>query len=256
MRSLTRSMPAVVAFWLGMVLVGSGQDFRIETELFLNDEKEPFQETLTVFTEGRIWDFLRQGDQEITLFDRDRNRLVLMDPKRKMKTELTMDAILSFAAQMKAEFNETQREFLLDENIEAVTDEQGWLTLANDRISYRVELTEPKEKSVVLEYQQFADWYARLNAMRGNLPPFMRIKVNAEVAKRGMIPKVIERTVIDKRGLSEKKLVVRSRHLANWRLSNSDRKQVDLAGDYLASFPTVSFREYMQLPEIAQNDEH
>ncbi len=48
---------------------------------------------------------------------------------------------------------------------------------------------------------------------------------------------------------------MRSQHLANWRLSQTDRKQIDRAGTYLADFAEVSFREYVQLPdEIAAGE--
>ncbi len=264
MRSVTRATATIVfSFLLYLAGPSFAQEFRIETDVFLDDQKEPQVETLTIFTEGVVYDFLLTGVEEITLFDRERNRLVLMDTKRKVKTELTMDSMLSFVAQMKSQLNDAQREFLLGEDKEAVTDDDGWLKLANDRVTYRAEGIEPKEKSAVLEYQQFADWYARLNAMRGNLPPFLRIRMNSEIAKRGLIPKTIERTmVLDTRGLTDKRQVLRSQHLANWRLSNTDRKQIDRAGTYLATYPTVTFREYMQLPgdepsdgRTAKNDE-
>ncbi len=257
MRPVTRATATTVFLFLCAVAAPSlAQEFRIATEVFLDDLKDPQVETLTIFTDGIVYDFLLTGVEEITLFDRHRDRLVLMDTKRKVKTELTTDSILSFVAQMKSQLNDTQREFLLGEDMDAVTDEDGWLKLANQRVTYRAEGIEPKEKSAVLEYQQFADWYARLNAMRGSLPPFLRIQLNSEIAKRGLIPKTIERiTVLDKRGLAEKKQSLRSQHLANWRLSDTDRKQIDRAGTYLATYPTVTFREYMQLPDVAQRDE-
>ena len=46
-----------------------------------------------------------------------------------------------------------------------------------------------------------------------------------------------------------KRQTVRSQHLANWRLSNTDRKGIDRVGTYLSTFPTVTFREYLALPE-------
>ncbi len=230
---------------------GFAQEFRIETDVFVDDEKEPVVETLTIFANGVVYDFLLTDVQEITLFDRARNRLVLMDTKRKVKTELTMDSIVGFIAQMRAQLTDDQREFLLSGTAEAVTDEDDWLKLANDRVTYRAECIKPKEEAAVMEYQEFADWYARLNAMRGNLPPFLRVHLNAEIAKRGLIPKTIERTISDKNVLNDTKRVVRSQHLANWRLSNTDRKWIDQAGANMATFPTVTFREYIQLPVAA-----
>ncbi len=257
-------VPLVLAAALGFCWLsatpGVAQDFRIDTDIFVDDEKEPVFETLTIFTNGLVYDFLLTGVKEITLLDRDRDRLVLMDPERKIKTELTMETIIQFVAQMKSQMNEQQRKDVLSDTAEAVTDEDGWLKLGNERVIYRAECIKPKEKSTALEYQEFADWYARLNTMRGNLPPFLRIRLNSEIAKLGLIPKTVERTITDKKLLSKKTHTVRSRHLANWRLSNTDRKMLDRADTYLTSFPTVSFREYFHLHSVAvkenQRDRH
>ena len=230
----------------------AGEEFRLETDVFVDGGKEPAVQTLTIFSEGVVYDFLFTGVEEITVFDRDRNRLVLLDTKRKVKTELTLDSILTYVAQMKAHLSEGNQEFLLGEEMKATKDEEGWLSLTNGQVTYRAEGVTPKSKEAAVEYQQFADWYARLNAMRrGNSPPFARIQLNSELASRGLIPKTIERTIVQKRGLQEKKQTLRSQHLANWRLSQTDRKQIDRAGTCLADFADVSFRDYVQLPEVA-----
>lgn len=241
---------ALISGWYGAT-PGIAEEFRIETDVFVDDEKEPRVETLTIFDNGVVYDFLLTDVEEITLFDRERNRLVLMDTKRKVKTVLSMAAMTAFTAQLKAQLNPQQRKFLLNEAGDATKDEEGWLVLANERVVYRAECIKPKIASAVMEYQQFADWYARLNAMRGNLPPFLRIHLNSEIAKTGCIPKTIERTIFDKTFMKEKKQVVRSQHLANWRLCNTDRKWIDRAGTNLATFPEVTFGEYIQLPMAA-----
>ena len=141
-----------------------------------------------------------------------------MDSKRKVKTELTMDAIVAFVAEMKAHMNDEQRKSLLGDGAEVTVDEgDGALVLSNDRVTYRAEGMVPADKAAVLQYQEFADWYARLNALRGNLPPFLRIQLNAAIAQRGLIPKTIERTIAEKSLVGGKRQTVRSQHLANWR---------------------------------------
>ncbi|MGM0486271.1 MAG: hypothetical protein ACQESR_05860 [Planctomycetota bacterium] len=239
--------------WFGAT-PGVAREFRIETDVFVGKGKEPVSETLTIFSDGVVYDFLLTGVEEITLFDRDRNRLVLIDTQRKVKTVLTMDDIVTFVAKMKAQLADKQEGFLVSGSGDAVIEDDGWLKLANGRVAYRAKCVKPKEKATALEYQEFADWYARLNAMRGNLPPFLRIHLNSEIAKRGLIPKTIERTIHAQGALSNKKQVVRSRHLANWRLSKTDRKRIDRAGTYLTTFPSVPFREYIRLPVAAGNN--
>ena len=232
---------------------GRAQEFRMETDVFVEDAKEPVGETLTIFSNGLVYDFLLTGIEEITLFDRKRSRLVLMDTQRKVKTVLTMEDIVTFVANMKAQLSDDQRGYLVSEANSAVIEEDGWLKVATERVVYRAECIKPRDKSTALEYQEFADWYARLNAMRGSFPPFLRIHLNSEIAKRGLIPKTIERTVHDDNILTGRKQVVRSHHLANWRLSKTDRKRIDTAGTYLTTYPTVTLREYLRLP-MASSD--
>ncbi len=242
----TRMWASLFVF-MAVVVTAQAEDFRIDTEIFLDDQKEPVFETLTIFHRGVVYDFLRTGVEEVTLFDRERQRLVLMDTRRQVKTVLPMDSIISSMAELKVQLSSEHGKFLLGESAELGEDEQGWIKLANERITYRAKCIPPDDKTAALEYQEFADWYARLNAMRPhNLPPFLRIKLNSEIAKKGLMPKTVERTIAENRMLSSKQQVVRSEHLANWRLSHSDRRLIDRANAALANFREVSFREYVQ----------
>ena len=231
--------------------VTRGQEFRVETDVFVDPEKEPVVETLTIFSNGIVYDFLLSGVEEITFFDREKKRLVLMDTKREVKTELTTDSILSFIAQMKAHMVDSRPQFLVGKAAQVHDGDDGWLELSNDRVTYRVKGVSPKEDDAARQFQQFADWYARLNAMRHNLPPFFRIHLNSVLASKGLIPKTIERTIVSKRGLTETKQTLRSRHLTNWRLSVTDRRMIDRAATNLATYRTISFRDYVQLPAVA-----
>jgi hypothetical protein len=249
-----RSIPVFVAP-LALLVALSGnagaEEFRIETDVFVDEETKPVVETLTIFSDGIVYDFLQSGVEEITLFDRQRKRLVLMDTQRRVKTELSTDSILGFVAQMQAHLNEAQRAFLLAEQLEVKTEDPETITLSNDRVAYHAKGQSPTRHQAAMEYQQFADWYARLNAMRiGNLPPFARIRLNDELAKRNLIPVSIQRTVTRKHGLKEITQTLHSQHEINWRLSVPDRRLIDKAGTCMAAFPTVSFREYLQLPEV------
>lgn len=231
---------------------GWAGEFRMETDVFLDDGKDPVVETLTIFSAGVAYDFLLTGVEEITVFDPSRQRLVLLDTQRKVKTELTFDSLAQYVAQMKVQLSESKQDALLAEQLEVQSDEAGWLTLTTGELTYRAEGATPKFAEAAAQYQHFADWYARLNAMReGNPPPFARIRLNAELASRGLVPQTIERKILQKRGLQQKSQTLRSQHLANWRLSQTDRKQIDRAGTYLVSFTGVPFREYLRLPAAA-----
>ena len=225
-------------------------DFRIDTDVFAGDSREPFAQSVTVFFGGMVYDFPLMGTQETTVFDPARGRIVLLDAQRKVKTTLSTHELLEYTAALKVKL--TQMGGLLadaaDEQLERETGSDGeWFTLRNRSVSYRAKGVEPRFGHAVVQYQQFADWYARLNATRpGSMPPFIRIELNRVLVENGLIPEEVELTVAPERGLMSRATTMRSRHLPYWRLSNTDRQRIETAGTQIAKFTTVSFQEYRQ----------
>ena len=90
----------------GLVSPVAGDDFRVETEIFVGREKEPAVENVTIFAGGRVYDFLipavEEGEKaeirEITVFDPERGVVDLLDVKRKLRTTVTTDQMLRFTS--------------------------------------------------------------------------------------------------------------------------------------------------------------
>jgi hypothetical protein len=231
---------------LASALPAAAQEFRIDTELFVGKEREPAAETLTLFSGGLIYDFLLTKPEEITLFDPLRGRFTLLDPVRKIRSGVATqevleymlaleshavaakDPLFSFAA--KPAFTPNVEEY--EENGQKLVR----LTLTGKPLEYVAVARKPERPEAVRAVRSFSDWFARLNAMRGNLPPGARMELNKSLAERDLIPLEITRTIGGK--------VVRSRHLVTWTLSGEDRKRIERAGTYLAEFQPVSFDEY------------
>jgi len=227
----------------------AGEVFRMETEVFVADEPKPVVEYLTLFTESTIYDFRVTKPEEMTVFDLQRNRIVVLDPTSKRKTTISTDEILQFTAAIKAEVNESNPIFFAAAHpqLESTADDDGsWLTLSSKHLTYRVKGAKPKHASATRRYQEFADWSARLSAMRlGNLPPFARIELNKVAAERGWVPEEVER-VVNPAKLGQRKQEVHSTHLVNWTLSEDDRKKIEKVGDHLASCREVSISEFRE----------
>jgi hypothetical protein len=234
---------------------GQTDDFRIDTDVFLGDAKEPFAQSVTIFTAGLVYDFPLIGPKEITVFDASRGRFVLLDSDRQVKTTLSTQDLLEFTAAMKVHANKMGGVFAEAAGTQferKVQDDDDKIMLSTGLLTYRVKGVEPKWEAASRSFQEFADWYARLNATRpGSLPPFARIEVNRTLASQGLIPEEVELTVMPQNRLLGRRLVIRSRHLPYWRLSNTDRKRIDTAGTYMAKFDAVSFREYGLANQVA-----
>lgn len=244
---------AIACLWL----MGAGpadcsvawaQSFRMETDVFVGAGREPAVQYLTLFTADAVYDFRLSEPEEITLVDVKRNRLVLLDPTRKMKSTLSTDDVLQFSAALKTQLvtaSDPIFNFATNPSFETSFDEQTeWLTLSSKQLTYRVKGSRPKLAEAVGRYHEFADWSARLNTMRpGNLPPFARIAANKAIADRGWLPEEVERVVVPTK-FGQRKLEMKTRHLVNWILSETDKKRIDRVGDLLATLPETSIHVY------------
>lgn len=225
-----------------------GEEFRVETDVFLGGEKEPIARNLTLFVDGLVYDFPLIGPQQATVFDADRGRFVILDVERKLKTTVTTQRLLEFSAAIRLHAEDLKGVFAFAAHPKFAEDfsqaEQS-LVLASESLTYRAKVGEPKSKAASQQFQHFADWYARLNSMRpGSLPPFARIELNKAIGDRGVIPEEIALTIEPGNRFTGKKLEMKSRHLFNWRLSNTDRKRISEAGDQMASFQAVAAEEF------------
>lgn len=255
--------------------VARGEDFRVDTDVFVGASKEPVAEVLTIFQAGRVWDFQltkpdaqpakagpqRAQTEEITLFEPQRGMLTLIDGGRRVRVSLTTNELLNaaidlqtavtqqknpnpiFLAASKPVFDVTSEEF--EENGNKFTR----LNFAGRPIQYTVTGQVAKHPAAATEYRYFSDWSARLSSLRpGNLPAGARLEVNDALAKKDLIPKevhrVIHETALTRVGYVPKKIEVRSQHLVVWALSQEDHKRIDRAGDLLANSKPVSFEEF------------
>lgn len=230
------------------------QEFRIETEVFEADKKAPVAESLTLFSGDIVYDFVLGEREEITIFDIQRRRIVLLNPAQKIKAELSFVDLLEFCSAIKTRATGENVEALFSPQFEQSFDEErGLLTLASEQLTYTAKGLATKQPEAAIRFQQFADWYARLNGMRpGNLPPFGRIELNKALAERQLIPQEVTRVVVLDRPVADRKMQARSHHVVTWLISGTDRKRIETAGSYLTNFRQVLLKEYWQLEGLAR----
>jgi hypothetical protein len=247
---------AFIACAVAMPTTALAQDFRVDTELFENQAKEPFLQTLTIFAAGTIYDFRLTEPAETTVFDPRRGRFTLLDESRQVQASVTTQELLDFSLALETHAaQEKDRLFafcavpkfeITDKAIERNGQSLSELRLSAKPLVYVAVGQNPQKADVVKAYRQFTDWCARLNATRpGNLPSGARLALNQALAERELIPLEITRT-IPASGPLGKKLEIRSEHRANWILGGEDQKRIARAGDMLATFQTVSYVEYCQ----------
>src|SRR6476646_3368983 len=178
-----------VAGWLvwlagataGLPAIAEGQEFRVDTELFRNQEKEPFLQTLTIFADGAVYDFQLTEPAETTVFDSRRGQFTLLDESRRARSTVTTQELLDFSLALETHAAQQSNRLLAfcatpNFEISENTVEQNGQTLTELRLSskpliYVVRAQKPSRPEAVKMYRHFADWCARLNATRPPNPP-------------------------------------------------------------------------------------
>ena len=164
----------------GRVGPAHGEDFRVDNAVYAGDQKEPSAESTTIFHDGVVYDFMKTP-AETVVFDKTAGRFELLNLPRRTRTELTTAEVTAFLDQLQtlaAKSKDPLVRFLAEPKFEEhFADAAGELTLSSPLVNYRLVLSPESEPSVVEQYHEFCDWYARLNALLvpGSRPPFGRL---------------------------------------------------------------------------------
>ena len=259
---------ALTAFVLAQTLVSNSnaQDFRIETEIFQGTSNDPISENLTLFSGNLILDFMLPTDRtrfpdEIVIYISDERKFVLLDTRRRIKTELLEGQVLQLLASLQSSTIATEdNDFLFNPEFEEAYDNSsGLLTLQSERITYEVRGKRPKEDSMLHRYYEFIGQFARLNATDPKrMPPFARLKLNAALQKYGFIPDEVRLTLIPSLADNSNPIVLKTTHNVITELSEKDEKRIASAKRYWMEFKDVSlgiFRNYEKTALLPQNTE-
>ncbi|MBL9164712.1 MAG: hypothetical protein JNL18_18430 [Planctomycetaceae bacterium] len=243
---------AIVAPWLLQVAANSpvamGQEFRIETEVYVGEEPEPVSHTVTLFEKAAVYEFM-DNPQQIIVYRQGQEgksgQFILLDTVRERRTDVEVDRVEKLMHKMTdwaAEHKDPLLKFAAKPTFEESFDaETGSLTLANKEWTYRAATIKAEDTAKLNRYREFTDRYAELSAMMFNSPPpGPRLALDAAFARHGVVPVEIKRTL----GGDEKN-VVKATHMFYWQLSREDRRRLDEAQAHLANFKKVDNEQFI-----------
>lgn len=234
------------------------EGFRVENQVFTEDEEEPTTQSTTIFYEDLVYDYL-ETPKEITVFDRTAGRIILLDPVRKIRTDLTSRDLKLLSEQLRGWASRQPDEFLrfsAEPNFKEEYDSStGGLQLDSPWLTYQVDTVEPARSEILRLYLEFCDWYCLLNTRlnSGSRPPFPRIHLNRALERLGRMPQEVHlmvRPQADK--FLGEKMSARSEHRVIPHLVESDRARVAQTDQFMAMFRSLPFKEYQARIEPAQ----
>lgn len=236
------------------------QDFRIETEVYQGDSTDPISENLTLFSGNLILDFMLPTDrtrfpEEIVIYLSREKKFVLLDTRRKVKTELIEGEVLKIlAALQSSNITDETNQFLFHPIFDERFDQSsGVLTMESEQLTYHVRGNRPDKENMLHKYYEFIGQFARLNATDPRrMPPFARLKLNSALMKYGFIPEEVKLTLVPSLDPPSDPIQLRTTHNLIWPLSEKDAKRIASAKRYWMEFEDVSLTKFRNLQQTAK----
>jgi hypothetical protein len=232
----------------------AAEQFRVENRVFVGDEKAPRIESTTLFCNNVAYDYLAKPE-EITVFDKNHDRFLLLDVHRRVKTEVSTAQVHEFTERLR-QWASSQPDaflkFLVDPRFEEQADDAtSEMTFSSPWLTYRVVATDAESEEMVRTYTEFSNWYGQLNTLLnpGTRPPFARMRVNAVLESRQLFPQEVHLTVRTKDSLLAKRVTIRSEHQVSRHLIQSDRDRLTQTDQYIAMFSPIRFEDYQKKVE-------
>ena len=230
---------------------------RVESEIFVDRDAEPVARSLTVFRDGLAWDFLDGAEPgrtvEIVLHDPARERVVVIDPDRNVKTEIDRLRLERLSASLAAWARRSDDKLMLWAGgptfHEHIRKQDRTLELSGPRARYIVEFAAAPTPEAAETYRRFADTALLLKSLLhpGGMPPFPRLAINEQVAAAAAIPESVT-LEIDARSplLGGRSQTLRSVHKVYPRLLSSDLERVEDAEARVAVAVAVDVATYAE----------
>ncbi len=256
-----------VISWAGAALFlwaasAQGEDFHVESRVFKVGDTKPIIETTTLFYKGIVYDFLndpQEGrDPEVTIFDPAGKRFIVLDPERRMCSEVDLPSVQEFTRKVRlqaAAHQDPLLNFLSNPVFTEKAGEDGQLEFSSAWMIYRMKTSPAKSPEISRQYGEFSHWHCQLNVMINpqTLPPFGRMAISEQLEQRELLPTEVYMTISPKGPTP--KLVIRAEHRFQWTMVERDRQNIDEAQRQMKSFRQVSLTEYNERLKEAPAEE-
>jgi hypothetical protein len=249
---------AALAAHLCLTFPAGAEDFRIQTRVYKEDDDTSISQNLTLFRNGVVYDFLSDPD-ETTIFDRPRRdhpgKFVILDPGRRVQAEVSLERLTRFTSNLQlwaAQHSDAFLRFLAKPEFQEELDpkQRAWV-YSSKYMTYQVKATPAANAEVFKQFDDFSEWFVRLNTMLTikTRPPYGlgRLGVNAALRPRQEIPTEVKLVVESPVRVLRRSTTYRSEHHLTPMLSQSDQVRISEVEKQLVSFKSIELEEYLQV---------
>ena len=231
-----------------------GQEFRLETQIYLGDSTDPVATNLTLFSAGMIYDFQMSKDVEpepveVVILDLRKKSFVLIDLERNQRAKIENAKLMQMLEGLRMQTSQSEKaKFLVNDRFKESFDiTTNIAELKSDNIEYKMKGERPDDGSVLPTYFEFVDSFTFLQASDPTkLPPFPRFRLNQMIKKLGWMPTEIEVRLM-KNQLFASEIKMRSEHTMIPRLSEKDKERIQMAKNAWMKSKVVGLSAYRSL---------
>ena len=227
------------------------QQFKIESQIYVNGEDQPSSSNITMFSEGLVFDFQTNGTQshEVTVLQPKQHRIIMLDRLRRMKLVLDDVQLIKMADALRRETSQDKSAgFLVNERFEETLSlDNGAATLKSPTITYSLRGSRPTNLKVFPIYSNFIESFTRMQVSDPHaFSPFPRMRLNETIRKVGWIPSEVKVT-FQPNPLMKEGLTATSKHTFIEGLSSTDQAKIaELKTEWL-NFEAVDLYEFRHL---------
>jgi hypothetical protein len=250
-------------------------EMRVESELFADGGTEPVARSLTLFTNGVAWDFLelpaadpdaKEAEPvmtlaEIVLHDPARERVVVIDPTRDVKTQIQAIRLERLSVSL-AKWARNADDRLVrwaggPDFGAGLSEKDGSLELVGPRVRYAVAYADAPSSEAAGTYRQFADTAILLKALLhpGGIPPFPRLALNRRIEAAGAIPAEVTLEIDPKMALvAGRPSRLKCVHKVHPRLLASDLRRIEDGEAHVASAKAIDVAAFAARETVDEAD--
>ncbi|MBQ7814281.1 MAG: hypothetical protein IJ387_07310 [Thermoguttaceae bacterium] len=215
-----------------------------------NEDEERSFRTSSVFFDDFAFDFI--GDNgEIIVYSFSEKKFALIDPIRRLRTEVDAEEIDRFLENVKPlleKRNDAFCAFMLEPSFE-VSRKEDELLFQSKWIDYRATTRVFDDPKIAAAYFDFANALCKLNVFMnpGSVTPLARLELNRRFQEEARFPEKLVVDVYPKgKMFFNRSFQASNEYKLARRLSEKDRNRVMRAIHFAAQFQEVNFRTYYQ----------
>lgn len=223
----------------------AADSFVVQIVNFQIGHSEPVAKHRIVFDGQVAYDFDELSEENVTVFDADRNRVVVLNRKIKARSIVPTQQLAQLAAELRAQADTPEKKerygISATVDVDSSTSSPAVLGIDFGGSKYKTTLQDTPNKTAAMQFGQFADWASRLNMARHlGGPSFGRMTLSQAIAAQDRLP--LELTLEVQRGAT--KVSYRSVHTVEKKLSDEDRRRIDEVSGMIALYTDLPLKEF------------